>query len=83
MTGSAQVQMAAQVQLAKLENVKDVKDVKVVKLVKLGEAKVHRVDQDRLTKPRALALQQELLNTFTAPKFQKKIERDSQETFQV
>lgn len=70
MTGSAQVQMAAQVQLAKLEKVKD---VKVVKLVKLGEAKVHRVDQDRLTKPRALALQQELLNTFTAPKFQKKL----------
>lgn len=68
MTGSAQVQMAAQVQLAK-----DVKDVKDVKVVKLGGAKVHRVDQDRLTKPRALALQQELLNTFTAPKFQKKL----------
>lgn len=66
MTGSAQVQMA-QAQKQKILKL-DVKDVKVVKLG--PEAKV---DLDRLTKPRALALQQELLSTFTAPKFQKKL----------
>ncbi len=65
MTGSAQVQMAQ----ARSQNILKL-DVKDVKVVKLGR---EAVDLDRLTKPRALALQQELLNTFTAPKFQKKL----------